>query len=1069
MKKQLLASLKAGAAPVIIGLGLLSAPAFAQTQPDTTTGTTPQTAQPTAGPVEGLSPADQANPGSADGNNAGAAATGDIVVTGSRIPQPNLTSSSPVTVVNQQDFKLQGVTRTEDLLNSLPQVFADQGGSVSNGATGTSTVNLRNLGANRTLTLINGRRLVPGDPSDSAADINFVPATLIKRAEVLTGGASSTYGADAVGGVVNFILDTDFTGFKLDGQYSLYQHDNNAGRGVINALRNRGFGYPSGPVADGGTLDVSGIMGTSFDDNRGHVTAYLGYRKINAITQDNRDYSSCALAFSRAGVPSCGGSATSANGTIFDGQSNTYQVGPNQTLIPGSTPYNYAPTNYYQRPDERYTAGFFANYEVSDSFKPYMEGMFMDDRTVAQIAPSGDFGNTYSINCNNPLLSAQQRGIICAPTSQIARTVVQNPDTGAYTTVAPSYAATGVVSSVAQNLATYGRVAGVPADAFTPFNFIDTTTGGTYNRGFAQILRRNVEGGPRQDDLQHTAYRIVAGARGDVAKGLTYDAYYQYGRTNFAETYLNDFSITRLGRALDVVSVNGVATCRSVVDGSDPNCVPYNIFSQGGVTPQSVAYLATPGFQRGQVTEQVASVNFTGLLGEYGLQSPWANEGVGVNFGGEYRRETLNLNTDTAFQTGDLAGQGAATLPINGAFNVYEAFGEARVPIIADSFINSLSVEGGYRYSKYEVGDRDFSTDTYKVAVDFAPVRAIRLRGAYNRAVRSPNIQEFFATQRIALNGSTDPCSGRVLTAADAGCLAQGLRVGQTVAPNPSGQYNGLIGGNPNLQPETADTYTAGVVLRPEFISFLRNFAVTVDYFNIKVKDTVRQIGQDTILASCTANAASPFCSLINRDATGSLWRSNQGYVTDLTQNLGTLKTSGIDVGANFNSEVGSVGTISFTFNGTWLNEFKVNNGVSETYDCAGFYGTQCGTPAPEWRHKTRLTFTLADGIGISGQWRYFSAVRIDASSSQTALAGDFTAYNARIKPQSYFDLALTAPIAEKFNFRLGVQNLLDKDPPLVAGAGAYAQPAGFANGNTYPQVYEALGRYIYSGVTLNF
>ncbi|WP_294192235.1 TonB-dependent receptor, partial [uncultured Sphingomonas sp.] len=914
MKKQLLASLKAGAAPVIIGFGLLAAPAFAQTQPDTTTGTTPQTAQPTAGPVEGLSPAER--PASADGNNAGAAATGDIVVTGSRIPQPNLTSSSPVTVVNQQDFKLQGVTRTEDLLNSLPQVFADQGGSVSNAATGTATVNLRNLGANRTLVLINGRRLVPGDPSSSAADINFIPATLIKRAEVLTGGASSTYGADAVGGVVNFILDTDFTGFKLDGQYSLYQHDNNAGSGVISALRNRGFGYPSGPVADGGTIDVSGVMGTSFDDNRGHITAYLGYRKINAITQDNRDYSACALQFSRAGVPGCGGSATSANGTLFDGVSNTYQVGANQTLIPGFTPYNYAPTNYYQRPDERYTAGFFANYEVSDSFKPYMEGMFMDDRTVAQIAPSGDFGNTYSLNCDNPLLSAQQRGIICAPGNLVASTIVRDAfNPGVYTTTAPSYSPTGVVSSIDANAAIRdgvlkngGTFTG-PANAFNAFNFINTATGTTYNRGYAQILRRNVEGGARQDDLQHTAYRIVAGARGDVAKGLTYDAYYQYGRTNYSETYLNDFSVTRLGRALDVVSVNGVATCRSVVDGSDPNCVPYNIFTQGGVTPQAVAYLATPGFQRGQVTEQIASVNFTGLLGEYGLQSPWANEGVGVNFGGEYRRETLNLNTDVAFQTGDLAGQGAATLPINGAFNVYEAFGEARVPIVSDGFINSLAIEGGYRYSKYEVGARDFSTDTYKVAVDFAPVRAIRFRGAYNRAVRAPNIQEFFATQRVALNGATDPCAGRALTAADAGCLAQGLRIGQTVALNPSGQYNGLIGGNPNLTPEIADTYTAGVVLRPEFISFLRNFAVTVDYFNIKVKNLVQKIGQDTILAACTANAASPYCSLINRDATGSLWRSNQGYVSDLTRNLGTLQTSGIDVGANFNSEVGSVGT----------------------------------------------------------------------------------------------------------------------------------------------------------------
>lgn len=1085
MNKQLIiASLKGCAAPVVVALGLVAAPAFAQTATSTTSGTTAQTAQPTAGPVEGLSPADQASPASANGDNAGATGGGDIVVTGSRIPSPNLTGVSPVTVVNQQDFKLQGVTRTEDLLNSLPQVFADQGGGVSNAATGTATVNLRNLGAQRTLVLINGRRLVPGDPTDSAADINFIPSTLIKRVDVLTGGASSTYGADAVGGVVNFILDTDFTGFKIDGQYSLYQHDNGTSADVLNAQAARGIGGVGKHVADGGTVDISATMGTSFADNRGHIVGYVGYRKIRAVTQDRRDYSACAIQATRAGALSCGGSATSANGTVIaydggapndangpysNGTSTYFQVGANRTLVPGFTPYNYAPTNYYQRPDERYTAGFFANYEVSSAFKPYLEGMFMDDRSVAQIAPSGNFGNTYSLNCDNPLLSAQQRSVICAPGNLIAPSVVRNPDTGAYSTVAPSYSPTSPVSSITSNNQQYFGNAAVPLDAFAPFNFINTANNTTYNRGYAQILKRNTEGSPRQDDLQHTDFRIVAGARGDIAKGFSYDGYYQYGRTNFSETYLNDFSITRLGRALDVVSAGGVATCRSVVDGTDPNCVPYNIFTAGGVTPASVNYLATPGFQRAQVSEQVASVNFTGLLGQYGVKSPWADEGVGINFGGEYRRETLNLNTDTAFQTGDLAGQGAPTLPIKGAFNVYEAFGEARVPIVQEGFIYSLSVEGGYRYSKYDVGARNFSTDTYKLGGDFAPIRAIRLRGAYNRAVRSPNIQEFFATQRVALDGATDPCSGRVLTAADAGCLAQGLRVGQTVAPNPSGQYNGLIGGNPNLRPETSDTYTAGLVLQPNFISFLRNFAITVDYFKISVKDTVQGIGADTILADCTRDATSPFCGLIVRDSTGSLWRSSRGYVTDTTQNIGGLKTSGIDVGANFNSEIGTVGTLSANFNGTWLDKFVVNNGVSDPYDCAGLYGTQCGTPAPEWRHKARLTFTLADGIGISGQWRYFGPVSIDASSSQATLAGDFTQFNARIKSQSYFDLALTAPIAEKYNFRIGVQNLLDKDPPLVASAGTYAQPAGFANGNTYPVVYDALGRYLYAGVTLSF
>lgn len=1081
MIKNFRTSLKMGAAPLVLGAALLASPALAQDAADQSTNSQPTTTEAPVTPAEGMDASAQA------GATEASAPEGEVVVTGSRIPQPNLTSVSPVTVINNEEFKLSGTTRVEDLLNTLPQVFADQGGQVSNAATGTSTVNLRNLGANRTLVLINGRRLVPGDPSDSAADINFIPANLLKRVDVLTGGASSTYGADAVGGVVNFIMDTEFTGFRIDSQYSLYQHKNRARSQVRNALDARGFAYPDGVVTDGGTIDATATIGAAFDDNRGHVVGYAGYRRINAVTQDRRDYSACSLSATPAGVLSCGGSATSANGSfiVFDGgalgdvdedgapapyangTSTFFQVGPNRTLVPGSTAYNFAPTNYYQRPDERYTAGFFANYEVSDSFKPYLEGMFMDDRSVAQIAASGNFGNTFSINCDNPLLSAQQRGIICAPGNLVAPSVSPNPDVpGSFILTAPAYSPTAVVSSITTNYQQYFGNAAVGAAAFSPTAFLDPLTGGTYNRGVAQILRRNVEGAPRQDDLQHTSFRLVAGTKGDLGEAFTYDAFYQFGRTNFAQTYLNDFSITRLGRALDVVSVGGVATCRSVVDGSDPNCVPYDIFGTGTVSNAAVNYLATPGFSRGQVEEQVASLSFTGQLGKYGIQSPWATDGIGIAVGTEYRKESLNLDTDVAFQTGDLAGQGAPSLPVNGSFKVYEAFGEARVPIAQQSWVYDFSLEGGYRYSSYEVGDRSFATDTYKLGAEFAPVRALRIRGAYNRAVRAPNVQEFFAPQRVALNGSTDPCADRVLTAADAGCLAQGLRVGQRVASNPSAQYNGLIGGNPNLSPETADTYTAGVVLQPTFLPFFRNLAITVDYFNIKVENVVQGIGQDTILADCTANAASPYCALINRDASGSLWRSPGGFVTDTQQNIGSLKTSGIDVGASFSQSLGGMGQVALNFNGTWLNNLETNNGVSDAYDCAGLFGNVCGTPAPEWRHKARVTFTMPDGIGISGQWRYFGPVGLDVASGQSGLTGSVSQFNRRIGSQSYFDLNLTANVGDSYTFRLGVQNLLDREPPLVS---SQACPAGFCNGNTYPVVYDALGRYLYAGITLDF
>src|SRR5215213_6993764 len=207
-----------------------ASPAFAQEDPQ----------EPSTGPVENATP-----DASADGD-VDAADQGDILVTGSRIPQPNLTSTSPVTVLNSAEIKLQGTTRTEDIVNSLPQAFAGQGGNLANGATGTATVDLRNLGSSRTLVLINGRRLQAGDPAQNVpvADINFIPAAMVRRVDVLTGGASSVYGADAVSGVVNFIMDTEFEGFRLDGQYSFYQHVNDTNEQIVQEIVRDNFAFP---------------------------------------------------------------------------------------------------------------------------------------------------------------------------------------------------------------------------------------------------------------------------------------------------------------------------------------------------------------------------------------------------------------------------------------------------------------------------------------------------------------------------------------------------------------------------------------------------------------------------------------------------------------------------------------------------------------------------------------------------------------------------------------------------------------------------------------------------------
>ena len=235
--------LKLASAPAVLGFALIALPAYAQDAADEEDGAT-------------------------------------IVVTGSRLASPNLDSASPVTVVSAEEIKNTGTTRVEDLVNSLPQVFAGQGSNYSNGSSGTATLNLRGLGSERNLVLVNGRRLTPGDPSTSAADINVIPGAMVKRVDVLTGGASSVYGADAVSGVINFVMDTKFEGFRVDGQYSFYNHNNDIGTQVTNALAARNFAIPRGMVTDGGTVDAYTSRLTPRYCNLRKASIYAGSNEI---------------------------------------------------------------------------------------------------------------------------------------------------------------------------------------------------------------------------------------------------------------------------------------------------------------------------------------------------------------------------------------------------------------------------------------------------------------------------------------------------------------------------------------------------------------------------------------------------------------------------------------------------------------------------------------------------------------------------------------------------------------------------------------------------------------------
>jgi len=998
----------------------------------------------------------------------------EVVVTGSRIPQANLVTTSPVTQVTGEDIDAAGVTRVEDLISQLPQAFAAQNSTVSNGASGTATVSLRNLGSSRTLVLIDGRRMGYGSPLDDAADLNQIPEQLVERVEVLTGGASAIYGSDAVAGVVNFIMKKDFEGVQLDAQYGFYQHHNDydgvgnlraeiARRGTTNPAE---FALPDDDVSDGESRSINAIMRIASPDGRGNLVAYVGYRNNNFVLQRDRDYSACSIGNPATATPAtftCGGSGTSFPGqfTDFSGnyngnpgpdgiRGNADDVTPDTNPLPsfaftlgagGFVPYstannayNFGPPNYYQRPDERYTMGAFGRYEINDKVEAFAQLMFSDYKSVAQIAPSGNFFNTPTINCDNPLMSAAQATAIGCGAAALAASTTINPATG------------------------------------QPF-LADP------NRVPLYIGRRNVEGGGRQDSLNYESYRGVVGIRGELTPGWNYDIAAQYSRVALSRVFLNDFSITRLGRALDVVDTDpgpGVTpTCRSVVDGTDTSCVPYNVFTPGGVTQAALNYVQIPLIQTGETTQQVVTAAVTG---DTGWTLPTASRSLQLAFGAEYRRDFLGTVTDNAFTTGDGAGQGATNVGFTGDVDVAEVFGEFQLPLADDQpWAYSASIDGAYRRSEYE----NFGSDTYKIGVDYAPVEDIRFRGSYSHAVRAPNVIEMFTAQGPALfSQGFDPCDAANRPASagpvPASCIGTGahqVTAGQSAGGalnSPAGQYNLLRGGNPNLAPEESDTYTFGAVWQP---SFLPRFHLSVDYFDINLDQAIQTIGAQNTLNLCYNQGDAAACGRINRNpANGSLWIGN-GNVENLAINIGGFSTSGVDVNADYGVDLedwgmSNLGSLQFSFVGTWLSTLETDTGTGtpdSVYDCAGFYADQCGVPNPEWRHRARMTWSTPWDVDISGTWRHYGEAELAVLASDGSLNNGGARIDRFFDAENYLDVAAVWQVRDTVTVRAGVNNLLDNDPQLSPSA------SGTGNGNTFPQLYDSLGRYVFFGVTANF
>ena len=905
-----------------------------------------------------------------------------IQVTGSRIQRTDLETASPVQITSDAEIKLSGFTRIEDLLNSLPQIEAGQTSFISNGASGTANLDLRGLGPSRTLVLVNGRRLQPGGVYSQSPDINQIPAGLVKRVEVLTGGGSTAYGADAVAGVVNFIMDTEFEGVEFTAGVAGYQHnnDNEYIQGLMDA---RNFEYPDGSSGiDGTSFNFDLSIGGSFDNGKGHAVAYATFRRDNELRQEARDYSSCAL--NSAGT-ACGGSGNAiipnfyvgtynADGSVnWNGFGNYYTLTPDNNFTPSSgNVYNYAPVNHFMRPDERFSVGAFVEYEVNDNFKPYLETMFMRDITKAQIAESGTFFNeAYEISYDSPLLSDAQRQFL---TDNL-----------------------GVVSG--QSFATY-------------------------------IGKRNVEGGPRASNLEHNALRIVLGAKGDIGDNWIYDASIQMGSTTSSAAYINDFFAPRIATAVD-----------SEACAADSECIPYEVFTYQGVTPEQAGNLTGVGILNGETRQTIISGYVTGDL-DFTL--PSADMPVAAVFGAEYRKEEFERLSDEVFEKGLLLGQGGPTTSIMGSYDVSELFTELSVPVL-----ENLTFDLGLRYSDYNTSGGE---TTYKVAADYDVADNWKLRASYNRAVRAPNVAELFSPQSLGLWSGVDPCSTSSPELTQAQCANTGVTASQygNIAASPASQYNSITGGNPNLGVELADTMTIGLVAQPT-----DDFNFSVDYWDIEMEDVIGSVGAELTVRQCALTGDAAYCDNVTRNSAGSLWVGENGFVTATSINLAGRHWQGVDVSLNHEYELGE-GKITSKLIGTYMmtKEYDAIPGdETAKYDCAGVVSTDCFAQ-PDWRHTLTVTYSSDSFWSTSAKWRYFGGVDYDGTVDTLVADG--------ISSQSYLDLKGSFEINENTALLVGVNNVLDKEPPMVGGALS-------SNANTVAGFYDTLGRYLHASVTVKF
>ena len=930
-----------------------------------------------------------------------------VEITGSRIASPNAESASPLQILTAADIAASGAVNLQDLLQKNPTMgtpsLSRTNSNFNTTGGGVSTVNLRNLDDARTLVLVNGRRFVSGVPGDTAVDLNTIPVDFIERVELLTGGASATYGSDAVAGVVNIILKRKFNGILLDAS--------NGRSGKGDDLKNK----------------AALTWGVTSDDGASNIMTHFGYSKQGAV--NSRDRAASAIDQTSLGASITGDAAdlftiqspfyssfapqgrffpkTAASSSFtYDKNGNVIPFSTNGTATLAATGFNRSAYRTIAIPTERFLFATSGNLKINENHSAFLEGTYAQTKVDTNIEP-------YPLNSVDIYPASAGR-------------------------VPAEFLVNGVLV----------KNAFVPANLYA--SAVDTDGDGLKDFGFT---RRLAEFGPRHSTVDRGTMRLATGLKGSVFGDWNYEAFIAYGRTTESQNSTGQVNVLTMRSALEAIPGANGPVCRDA-NAVSQGCVPINVFGYNSIKPEALKYVTAPGSLATAITQKLAGASISGEL----FQLPAGK--IGIAAGMEYRNEDSSSVADPLTQAGLNAGN--ATPPTYGSYNVKEVYVETRIPLLKDApFAKNLDARGSFRHGDYStVG----SANSWNAGLEWSPVSDVKFRGTRAVSTRAPNINELYspASQDFP-SGLVDPCQGVTATGTDARSVAcrAAPGVNANIAANggnftlTQADQQGVSGynrGNPSLKSEQGRSSTIGVVVTPRSIPMLNKFTFTADYFNIKIADAIVSTERQYALAQCYGGGNTSYCSFITRRPTaeGPASAGSIKFSDTAVSNSGGLATEGIDMTASWADRVGP-GRLSAQLAYTYLKTLYTKaTPEADKNEAAG------ELESPKSKAVLNMGYKMG-AFGISGSTSYTGRSALD---DQFLVTFDNPEKAAKIGAYVTTDFQLTYDVKKTIQVYFGLNNAFDKQAPRVISG----LPGNTTGTETNASAYDPIGRRYYVG-----